>query len=396
MKIQIRFRQLAAFASLSLILSATTASAVTFKVLYAFSGKGNDGKYPQGSLLRDASGNLYGTASQGGRGLQGTVFKLSPDLKLTVLHAFRGSDGSSPSANLIADSAGNLYGTTADGGVRCSFFGCGTVFKLSPGGTHTVLYAFKGNPSDGAKDGSQPFGGLALDGRGNLYGTTESGFLDGNGIVFKIKPNGTERLYHKFQTYLRDGENSVSSVTFDAQGNLFGTTSMGGDNGVGTVFRIAPDKSETLFSLKAAAIPYANVIADQAGNLYGTSIGGGFGCDCGTIYKVSAGFPIETVLYVFKGGTDGQSPRGELVRDAKGDLFGTTSQGSGSGCGGTGCGTIFRLKPDGTFKTLHIFKEETDGGTPDAGLIMDADGNLYGTASSGGPHGSGTIFELTP
>jgi uncharacterized repeat protein (TIGR03803 family) len=389
-------------------------------ILHAFTGP--DGSHPRAALVADSAGNLYGTSVEGtnvacgGTGC-GAVFTLAPDSTETVLHTFLGpqsGDGAFPYAGLTAGNAGVLYGTTGDGGHNCHSYshGCGTVFELTPDGTETVLHIFKGK-----KDGTLPAANLVVDKAGNLYGTTYSGGGDGCGgagcgTIFQISSRGKETILHVFAGG-SDGALPFGGLVADKAGDLYGTTTEGGgagcsDLGCGTAFKLAADGTETVLHAftggNDGANPFSALIADGAGNLYGaTTAGGSTKCDdgCGTIFKIAPDGET-TVLYSFAGGADGQQPFGALIADKAGNLFGTTAYGAGTGCVfGVGCGTVFELAPNGTETVLHAFKSGTDGAYPYAGLIADKAGNLYGTTNVGGStgcngHGCGTVFELTP
>jgi uncharacterized repeat protein (TIGR03803 family) len=401
-----------ALASVLGFLAFPAAQAQTFTVLYGFKN-GSDGAAPKAALIRDATGNLYGTTSAGGLKGNGTVFRVTGK-KETVLYRFKGTpDGASPSGSLILDSEGNLYGVTSGGGAT----GCGTVFKVEPGGAETVLYSFCSN---GARDGAEPSGNLVMDAKGNLYGTTRIGGSGGSGTVFKVDPSGTETLLHNFCTRggsrCTDGEEPSGGMVMDAAGNLYGTTEVDfGPKGTGTgaVFKLTPTGKETtlyLFSFAKGEVPTGGLIRDAAGNLYGTTTYGGKGiCQpsgqnnfgCGTVFMVDASGK-ETVLYNFcsaSGCTDGTSPSAGLVMDAKGNLYGTTLSGGTVTCTGQlfpGCGTAFELAGEKEI-VLHSFTGVApDGVFPYSTLIMDANGNLYGTASAGGKYGNGVVFEITP
>jgi uncharacterized repeat protein (TIGR03803 family) len=340
-------------------------------VLHSFAGGASDGGDPESGLIADSSGNLYGTTRTGGgsgcftgQGC-GTVFRLSPDgTSYTVLHSFVGgaSDGAVPVAGLILDSSGNLYGTTAaGGGSGCGGFGCGVVFKLSPSGTVTLLHSFTGS------DGTMPRAGLITDSNGNLYGTTQNGGdlscgpifgQPGCGVVFKLSPSGTTytfSLLHTFEAGASDG-----------------------------------------------AIPLAGLIADSSGNLYSTTdAGGGSGCGgtgCGGVFKLSPSGSSYTfsLLYSFAGPpSDGWEPFAGLILDGSGNLYGTTQLGGGAGCGAPGCGVVFKVSPSGTETVLYAFAGGAgDGAEPVAGLIADSSGNLYGMTEAGGGSGAGVVFEL--
>lgn len=309
-------------------------------VLYSFTG-GADGDFPDTALTIDRAGNLYGTAEGGTYGY-GNVFKVTRAGEETVLYSFTGgADGSDPTGTLITGRAGDFYGTTAGGGA----YGHGTVFKLSPSGPETVLYSFTG-PYEGIPSG------VITDSFGNLYGTIDN-------TVFKLTPTGTETVLYTFCTSsirCLDGD-SPSNLTIDSVGDLYGTTLDGGSQGDGVVFRLTPDGEETVLyaftgSNEAAngdgGIPNAGVIMDSAGNFYGTTTYGGpaVGMGFGTVFKVTPEGE-ETVLYAFTGGADGGLPYAPLIADRAGNLFGTTLQG-----GANGAGTVFKLTNTG-FVTRH-------------------------------------------
>jgi uncharacterized repeat protein (TIGR03803 family) len=380
------------------------AHAKGFRVLYAFAG-GNDGAVPSGDLIADKAGNLYGTTARGGAHDNGTVFRLAPDGTETVLYSFQSEkkDGARPYGRLLMDNAGDFYGTTFYGsGNAC---GCGAVFKLAPNGTETVLYGFAGG-----SDGFAPAAGLIVDQNGNLFGTTsEGGDLDGDsfcspdgcGTVFEVSPDGNKTTLYEFQgsdAAPADGSTAYAGVIADGNGNLYGVTFSGGASLAGTVFKLTPDGTETVlhsFNYEGdGRLPYAGLIADASGNLYGTTAEGGVRDEDGTVFSL-APEGTETVLHSFIGGnTDGAYPYGGLILDRSGNLFGTTYSG-GPGCqAGYGCGTVFKLAPDGTETVLHFFKGSSDGSGPSAGLWADKKGNLYGVTSSGGANGLGTIFRI--
>jgi uncharacterized repeat protein (TIGR03803 family) len=336
----------------------------------------------------------------------GTVFQLDTTGKLTVLHSFTGQrDGAFPVGALVSDARGDLYGTTTSGGgATCPSFGCGTVFKLNTTGNYRVLYHFSGS------DGKYPESGVILDAAGNLYGTTAAGgdltCASGNGCgtVFQLDANGTLTLLHSFSG--ADGLYPYAVLVRDAVGNLYGTTFGGGAYGFGTVFKL--DTTGTLTVLYSfsnspdGSGPNAGLIRDVSGNLYGTTYYGGIDtCSplgCGTVFKVDAN-GNETVLYSFTGGLDGSNPFAGLLQDAAGNLYGTTSNGGDVHClnPSGGCGTVFRLDPvTGGFRTLHRFAGGTDGALSYAGLISDGTGNLVGTTQAGGAYGYGTVFRISP
>lgn len=399
------------------LLAAPASAGKTFTTLYEFMG-GSDGGIPYGALVSDASGNLYGTTYVGGdvsrcgnRGC-GEVFVLAPDGTKTMLHAFEaGKDGSHPTAGVIRDSKGNLYGTTVEGGKNDLCVDCGTVFKVAPDGKESVLHAFTGG-----SDGRAPYGGLVKDKSGNLYGTTSEGGGNGCsgfgcGTVFKVTKAGVETVLYAF-TGGADGRapSSYGNLLLDAAGNLYGATGAGGDlscpqssSGCGVVFETPAGGGETVLHTFAGgtddgALPEGGVIADTSGNLYGvTGWGGAGGCTgngCGTVFELAPD-GTETILHSFAGGSaDGAGPSGTLLLKA-GNLFGTT-QVAGSG----DFGTVFKLTPDGHVMLLHSFTGGDDGKTPYARLLGGPNGSLFGTATKGatgdcpGSPGCGTVFKL--
>jgi len=355
----------------------------TERVLYSFAG-GADGANPLAGLVRDATGNLYGTPDDGGTHSHGTVFKVSANGTEIVLHSFTGgADGGNPDAGLIRDTAGNLYGTTADGGAH----NYGTVFEVSAGVMERVLDSFTGTGGDGA----YPFADLVRDAAANLYGTTVGGGTHNAGTVFKVDPTGKETVLYSF-TGGADGRNPYAGFVLDAAGNLYGTTKYGGASGAGTVFKVDIKGKETvLHNFSGGAdgeYPSAGLVRDAAGNLYGTTAGGGASGD-GTVYKVGT-TGKEAVLYSFRGGVDGEYPYAGLIQDAAGNLYGTTSYG-----GASGAGTIYKVDTTGKETVLYGFGGGANGASPQAGLVQDAVGNLYGTTKYGGASGAGTVFELS-
>ena len=345
----------------------------TETVLHRFCSQANcsDGSEPEAGLIMDGAGNLYGTTVEGGTlGCSlatdgcGTVFKIAPDGTETTLYTFcplaNCTDGANPRAGLIMDGAGNLYGTTYVGGANpnCNggrVTGCGTVFKVSPGGTETVLYSFCSQAN--CSDGSEPWGGsLIFDGSGDLYGTTTGGGVG---------------------------------------------TGCGGEGGCGAVFRLAPDGTETvLYSFCASGncsggdFPLAGLIMDGAGNLYGTTADAHGAA--GVVFELAPG-GTETVLHTFTGGSDGAAPEAGVIMDSAGNLYGTTEYGGNTGCfEHEGCGTVFQLAPNGVETQLNVFKSQKKGVYPVAGLVADSQGNLYGTASNGGQskNGPGVVYKI--
>jgi uncharacterized repeat protein (TIGR03803 family) len=310
-------------------------SAGTEKVLYSFSG-GADGSGPISDLV-EANGNFYGTTIEGGgAGAVGTVFKVTSTSRETVLASLTLEDGGAyPEGGLVRDKHGNLYGTTSgyNGG-----YGNGAVFKVSSSGKLTILYTFQGGD-----DGLCPYGDLLLDAEGNLYGTTYRGGTSGLGTVFEITPSGSETVLYSF-TGGTDGSLPAAGLFRDVSGNLYGTTT-GGGNGYGTVFKVTPDGTETIvhsFTDSDGYYPIAPLVQDAKGNFYGTTeFGGRHGQ--GTVFKLT-GKGIETVVHSFTGKKDGGSPVAGLIFDTEGNLYGTTSGGGNTKCVG-GCGVVFKIVP---------------------------------------------------
>ena len=377
------------------------AQAQTYTVLYLFTG-GADGGQPDGRLFVDSAGNIYGTASIGGTFNAGTVFKLDPTGTETVLYTFAGgSDGQFP-GGLIGDPAGNLYGITGAGGGFTSCgdsFGCGTVYKVNPQGRETVLYRFTGGA-----DGGNPNVDLVRDPAGNFYDTTYTGGAFGvPGTVFELnKAAKNEAVLYSFKGYPKDGGNPQAGLVRDAAGNLYGTTYGGGGAASGIVFKIDPSGAETILhtfvgTSKDGANPLAPLVLDSAGNLYGTTqLGGAFGL--GTVFKLDTTGAI-TLLHSFTGGADGGQPFGGLLRDPSGNLYGTTPLGGDLTCASPyGCGTVFKLSAHGFVETvLHNFAGgPSDGQGSVSGLTRDAAGNIYGSTLVGGISDFGVVYKITP
>ncbi len=391
------------------------AQAQTFSVLHNFTGNA-DGGNPDVGLIRDRAGNLYGTTSFGGDPYCnhqlgcGVVFRLDLTGKETVLYAPSKGHGNIFPGSVVRDAAGNFYGP-AGGGLKHF----GTVFRLSANGTETQEYAFRGGA-----DGAYPTN-LIRDRAGNLYGTTVYGgnfscYALGCGVVFELHGHH-ETILHTF-TGGTDGAIPQAGLIRDQAGNLYGTTSQGGgsgcfeNRGCGTVFKIGTNGIETvLYSFTGTAgdgqTPAASLIRDSAGNLYGTTtFGGDVSCNppsgCGTVFKLSTRGK-ETVLYSFTGAPDGEFPSA-LIRDAKGDAYGTTAFGGNATCNAPlGCGTVFELDTTGKETILYRFSG-TDGEQPYASLLRDRAGNLFGTTYYGGSSGTGcfaglgcgVVFKITP
>ena len=271
------------------------------KVLYSFCGAPSctDGNLPYGGVILDKQGNLYGTTYYGGANKMGTVFKLTPGGTETVLHSFgSGNDGSYPEVGLIMDAQGNLYGVASKGGDLnfCQGAGCGAVFEVSPSGTETVLYSFCSSAAAVCADGQYPRGQLLRDKQGNLYGTTYNGGKDGVGTVFRLSPGGTETIIHSFVNATTDGQYPNGGVVMDSQRNLYGVTNQGGTySQYGAVYEINDKGKETLLHSfddngVDGTYPQGNLLMDSSGNLYGTTSTGGTGSNSefnGVLYKIT-------------------------------------------------------------------------------------------------------------
>jgi uncharacterized repeat protein (TIGR03803 family) len=374
--------------------------AQSYSLLYSFQC-GADASYPESALALDTAGNLYGTAAGGGTYGDGAVYMVSAAGAETVLHSFAGSpdDGAFPTYGTpIRDLAGNLYGTTPNGGPHNT----GVVFKVAPDGTETVVHGFPAYPGDG----NTPYAGLILDGAGNLYGTTEQGGHSERGglsvgTVFEVTPSGVEKVVYEFGA-LRYGQLPLGGLVRDAAGNFYGTTYQGGSQDDGTVFRITPSGTESVLVSLIAGLngenPFFGLLRDGAGNLYG-SAGFGGASNLGTVFELTAAGEAR-LLHSFIGVPDGNQPYGSLVRDNAGNLYGSTLYGGTGLCNegfDPGCGAIFKITPAGQESILYSFGgPPSDGEYPLAGLTIDRSGNLYGTTSSGGSYGCGTVFEYTP
>jgi uncharacterized repeat protein (TIGR03803 family) len=414
---------------LLMLAAAYSASAQTFTVINTFND--TDGAQSMSALIFDSVGNLYGTTSAGGLG-NGVVFELVPNgtrWTETVLYKFgsQTDDGANPIDRLVFDANGNLYGTTEHGGTQNT----GTVFELSPasggGWTETILHNF-GSVAD---DGANPIAGLTFDDSGNLYGTTFSGgsvdacTYSGKtiscGTVFELSPvaggGWTYQVIHDFSD-VDDGYFPVAGLTLGPDGNLYGEASNGYTYGKGLLYSMVPGSDGTWTEKHLhpwgnvhegrpdGGYPYSSVIFDPEGHMYGTSNVGGTHGDLGTVFKftlIPAGWD-EMNLHGFGDGTQGSYPEGSLLIDSEGNLYGTTYQG-----GTKGYGTVYELIPEPNggygYGQLYNFTGKTDGAWPTASLVMDSLGNLYGTAPYGGNAkycttatvpGCGVVFKITP
>jgi uncharacterized repeat protein (TIGR03803 family) len=428
------FHRPLATAALGLLLASAPWAAPKFQVLHAFGASG-DGGGLWTSVTLDRKGNLYGATSGGGTYNGGTVFRLTPhpngNWTETILHSFPSSqdDGGDPNGGMVQDSQGKWYGTTRLGGA----YHYGAVFDLTHGAggwEESVVYSFGADFGDGG----EPTAGLAMDAAGNLYGTAQNGGYYNGGTVYELAPSSdgwNETVLHEFNGNQGDGAGPFAGLVLDASGNIYGTTRGGGAHGQGTVYELQPTSSgwqeAILHSFNAdgkdGVVPGWGALAlDEAGSIYGTTGGGGtHTClprgnegrvgwpqagrtpaigDCGTIFKVSKnaqGVWKERILYSFRKGATGSGPGAGMVRDKAGNLYGTTIYGGSPSCA---CGVVYRLAPGKhgsrwKYTVLHTFYGY-DGAEPDANLILDAKGNLYGTTATGGIHGAGVVFKVAP
>ncbi len=401
----------AACIAVSLVGSPTRSSAQQETVLYSF-GNGTDTSDPQGNLTADSAGNFYSTSDGGGAYGLGTVYELTHNSDGTwsekILHSFgNGHDGSRLRSGVIFDSAGNLFGTTIEGGAQ----NLGTVFELTRKANGTwsekLLHSFNGT------DGTNGWDKLIFDASGNMFSTTAIGGTYGQGTLYEMMPKAgggwSFKVLHHFGNG-HDGAQPQGGLILDAAGNLYGATTYGGRNGYGTVFELSPKTGgswteKLLHSFTNDGVdgtnPFSSVILDAAGNLYGTTIGGGAFAS-GTAYELmhtSGGGWTEKILHSFpdSSGTDGSDPWPGLRFDAAGNLYGSTQFG-----GADGAGTTFKLTPtaggDWNYEVLHAFNDNgTDGVNPSfCDIFVDASGNLYGTTLQGGTFGAGTLYQITP
>lgn len=429
MKIHTSRIVLAAVAALALTLTTTAFAQYSYNILYDLGTTSNDGISIESGLVFDSHGNLYGSANHGGADGFGNVFQLSPGSgggwTETVLYQFTGgSDGAYPSA-LALDANGNLFGTASAGGSTTCSGGCGTVFELSPntggGWTESLIHTFIGTT-----DGSAPFGNLAFDSAGNLFGLTSAGGPKNWGTAYELSPASgggwTFSVLFPFDLFNTGGQ--PEGLALDGAGNLFGATKVGGTNGQasGGVFRLSPASGTWTFTKifefygPGGATPQGNLAFDSAGNLYGSTGQGGMKTSvcasaggCGLIYKLtptSTGFWKESFVHRFTGGDDGWQPTAGVALDSAGNVYGTASNGGNGSCSPDRCGTAFKLTAvSGGWKFARLVSfSPTLGITPYGNVILDAAGNVYGGTYAGGPTqsdcqsgiGCGVVFELSP
>lgn len=408
--------------AVSCLLLASGAFARSETVLHGFTG-GLDGGSPNGPLIVDASGNLYGTATTGGRYGYGVVFRFEPPATPSnpwterVLYNFLGGlDGNIPSAALVMDASGNLYGTTPGGGR----FNGGEVYRLSPphqkGGVwrQSVLYSFDRRRGDGS-----PASALALDGAGYLYGSCDNGGAGGRGFIYRLTPNADGKPWNRdvLYTFAPCSVCGVPSNGMTLRGEiLYGFTTFQVVGNPDVAFSLAPPPKRggawTFSDLHDFGgpgdgdIPVSVPLFDAAGNLYGTTESGGIGqCQgggCGTVFELSpptqhGGAWTETLLYTFTGGADGGASLSSLVADVAGNLYGTTVDG-----GARARGTAFELmRASGgawSERVVHSFAGGLDGEYPQSGMTFGKDGALYGTTAFGGlaprRQGFGSLYRI--
>ncbi len=375
----------------------------TYKVIHNFVA--TDGESPYSGPILDSAGNLYGTTYAGAFWGAGGVYRLSPSgssWTLNRLYSFKaGLDGTGPGFGTLAVGPGPaIFGTTEGGG------DFGVVYKIGPNpnctGTHCWWQESIVHDFGTGTDGWEPIGGVVFDAAGNFYGTTLVGGASGNGIVYEVSPSGTswnETVLYNFPTSGPDAINPVAALTLDAQGNLYGTAPAGGAYGFGAIFKLTRTgstwKESVLYSFQGAddgQNPVGGLAIDKAGNLYGgTFLGGANGG--GTVYELSPSgstWNFQT-LYSFSGYG---GPYNKLTFDSAGSLYGITNSD-----GAYNDGTVFKLTPSSsgwTFTNLHDFAGGTDGASPYGQVAVDGSGNVFGTAAIGGTENYGVIFEITP
>jgi uncharacterized repeat protein (TIGR03803 family) len=381
----VRNSRLLASAVIAIILAGGPIASATPSLTTLVTFDGNNGIAPQIGLTADAAGNLYGAAITGGANGQGggTVFEIAAGVRTyTTLATFNFGNGYYPDG-LTADSAGNLYGVTERGGLHDD----GVVFEIAAG-THAIstLATFNGG------NGSDPHGGLVADTVGNLYGTTYAGGANDLGTVFKVAA-GTHAISTLMSFNGDNGAHPFGAMITDAAGNLYGSTINGGPSSAGTLFKIAAGthafSTLVTFNISNGSGPEGALLIDAAGNLYGTTLTGGANSFYGTVFEVTSGTSVLSTLATFDG-NNGSTSDSVLIADAAGNLFGTTSKG-----GANDDGTVFEVAA-GThaLSTLATF-DRINGANPLAGMSADSAGNLFGTTSEGGANDDGTVFELT-
>jgi uncharacterized repeat protein (TIGR03803 family) len=374
----------AALAVFALTVAAIPAQAQTYTDLHDFNPSAGDPQqlqytdlFPQG---RD--GSLYGVSHTGGTAGLGTVYSITLAGTPAILHSFDGSaTGSSPYNGLTLGSDGNFYGVTPYGGSG----GDGTVFKITPTGTLTVLHPFT-NTGDGGGPTSPPVQGND----GNFYGTTSGTSLEAD-TFYKVTPSGTFKTLHTFAS--SEGI-QCAYAALGSDGNFYGACDQGGASNHGTLFKISAAGHLTVlhsFTGTDGLNPAGPLLMQASdGNFYGVTINGGTH-NAGVIYRLKTN-GTYTVLYNFTGGADGANPSAGMTQGPDGNLYGTTANG-GSSVACTGCGVIYKITTAGTLKVLSTF-DGTHGSNPQSDLTLDTDGLFYGNTYSGGAHGSGVFYSF--
>lgn len=372
---------------LMILAAAATGQAQTLQTLYAFPG-GADGGTPWGPPVL-YNGSIFGTTSSGGGSAQaGTVFEYLPYANTAFpYYTFAGQprDGAYPMSGLASDGYGDFYGTTSQGGFNLG----GTIYEISSG-SEFVIYNFS------EADGIDPESNLLMAPDGNFFGTTSKGGANGCGTVFAFSAYGSFVPLYSFGNSKNDGIAPAGNLAI-LKGVLYGTTTEGGEYRWGTVFSVnVTTRAETVLytfeGKKNGGGPVGGVVSDGQGNLYGTAAFGGSSkgdAGNGVVFKLELKNNKYTVVHTFMG-TDGSDPTGPLITDGNGNFFGTTFAG-----GAKGYGTVFEFNSVGAFTTLYSFTDGTDGAYPYGGVTLDSSGNLYGTATRGGQSEWGTLFEIT-
>ncbi|HEV3273033.1 MAG TPA: choice-of-anchor tandem repeat GloVer-containing protein [Candidatus Methylacidiphilales bacterium] len=375
----------------------------------------NDGRLPGCRLTQGSDGNFYATTETGGSAGDGTIYKITPQGQVAILHSFNdgsvANDGQFPFNGLIQASDGNFYGMATSGGSA----NAGCVYTMTPQGVVTILHSF----GDGSvtNDGQTPNANLIQASDGNFYGTTSAGGSAGNGAAFKITAQGQLTILHSFGdgSVTGDGRVPESELVQAADGNFYGTTNTGGSAGNGTVYKITPQGQVTILHSfgdgsvpNDGASPAQGLLQGPDGNFYGMTSSGGIGgasAGFGTVYKMTPQ-GVVTILHRFNDGSvpdDGNDPAGDLILGLDGNYYGMTEFGGSNPTPqdfGTGVGTIFKITPQGVTTILHSFADGSvlnDGQEPLGGLVQASDGTLYGTTFSGGDTGGdGTVFKFAP
>ena len=378
------------FCALALSPGARAQTTGALTTLLSFNGT-NNGEQAIFPPVLGADGNLYGTTVAGGANQAGTLYRLTPDGTLTVLHSFSNRvDGATPRCSLVLASDGNFYGTTTLGGPG----GGGTVFRATPGGTVTVLHAF--NPYTDETNGTQPYGAVIQARDGRLYGTTATGGLYRNGTIYRLALDGTfASLYACEPGQTTAGPRTPQSpLVQGSDGNFYGVAP-GGDSDNEVFYRMTPAGAVTTlhsFSRADGLLPLGPLVELSSGVFYGAASGGGgsAGQGAGTLFKITRAGQLTNLRVFSDQGVDGSGPFVAPIRGADGNLYGTTLYG-----GTHASGNVFRCTPAGEVTTLYSFDQNTGGGYYPCGLVQAADGSFYGTTFNGGASNDGVAYRLT-